>query len=307
MAIIRNVADAFGNGKDTTRPPKNTVLLDTNGTIVVGQEQDVPTYVYDAAESLSGAVTDINVWSRRLREDEMAAISGCLTRGKGDILDWDTSDFEIGLDSSISEMELIDTCDIVPRSYFMFPSQLQFTKGVRLCRAFGGEMAAPKNLEEQVVVHSLAEKSKELCSHDGDPLTWLGLQRNNTDDTWHYLNSKEDVTFFNWAEGQPDKEEEENCIVLKGYPFQGAWADQSCRETYKVCVLCALEMPVLLRSFLPLTHLHPESTGDVRVIHLIDLATFPPVLKCAPCRCVFDPSRECSPAPAVMVDSYTSP
>ncbi|KAK8397124.1 hypothetical protein O3P69_004662 [Scylla paramamosain] len=78
--------------------------MDADGTIVLGQDQDAPADVYDAAESLSGAVTDLNVWSRRLRGDEMAAISGCLTRGKGDVLDWDTSDFEIGLDCSITEV-----------------------------------------------------------------------------------------------------------------------------------------------------------------------------------------------------------
>ncbi|XP_045107747.1 uncharacterized protein LOC123502647 [Portunus trituberculatus] len=97
----KNATNTFGNDKDKTRASRNTVLMDTDGTIVLGQDQDAPADVYDAAESLSGSVTDMNVWSRRLRGDEMAAISGCLTRGKGDVLDWDNSEFEIGLDCSI--------------------------------------------------------------------------------------------------------------------------------------------------------------------------------------------------------------
>lgn len=53
----------------------------------------------------------------------------------------------------ISQMEvkLTETCDVFPLPYFMFPSQLQFTQAVGLCRAVGGELAVARNLEEQQV------------------------------------------------------------------------------------------------------------------------------------------------------------
>lgn len=53
-SCLQNISNTFGNaGKGTaSRPLRRTVLLDTDGTIVLGQDQDAPADVYDAAESL---------------------------------------------------------------------------------------------------------------------------------------------------------------------------------------------------------------------------------------------------------------
>lgn len=57
----------------------------------------------------SGEMTDLNVWSRRLEEQELADISGCRTRGHGDLLDWDTADFELGQDASSVSLRALYT------------------------------------------------------------------------------------------------------------------------------------------------------------------------------------------------------
>ncbi|KAK8378891.1 hypothetical protein O3P69_009551 [Scylla paramamosain] len=92
---------SYGSTNSTATERDRVVLMDTDGSIVLGQDQDAPADVYDASQSLSGAVTDLNVWSRRLGGDEMASISGCFLRGRGDILNWETANFEIGQDSSL--------------------------------------------------------------------------------------------------------------------------------------------------------------------------------------------------------------
>lgn len=60
--------------------------------------------VHDLVFSPSGGVTDLNVWSRVLQDDEMAAVTGCEERPQGDVLDWDKAEFELGEDTSLVRM-----------------------------------------------------------------------------------------------------------------------------------------------------------------------------------------------------------
>lgn len=48
-------------------------------------------------------------------------------------------------------MDLEETCQVVPLPYFMFPDKLQFSDAVSLCAAFGGDVAAPRDAQEQEV------------------------------------------------------------------------------------------------------------------------------------------------------------
>ncbi|KAK3875259.1 hypothetical protein Pcinc_019858 [Petrolisthes cinctipes] len=223
------------------------VFLDVDGTIVLGQDQDAPADVYDVTQSFSGELTDLNVWSRRLEEQELADISGCRTRGHGDIIDWDTADFELGSDVSKVEVDLAVTCNVVPLPFFMFPDKLQVSDALSLCAAFGGDVVTPRNAQEQEVVYKLGEENKDQCAKEGGPLMWLGITDDAEKGVWRYYSSGENVNYTNWAPGQPNGLSLENCAVLKGETFLGGWSDQSCKKSYKVCVLCSLKMPVFLR------------------------------------------------------------
>ncbi|KAG0713669.1 hypothetical protein GWK47_015700 [Chionoecetes opilio] len=97
------------------------------------------------------------------------------------------------------------------------------------------------------VAYGLAMVSRGRCSMEGEPLTWLGITKDETANTWRYHGKGRNVTFFNWAPGQPNGDDLDECVVMKGNSFKGGWADHSCRKSYKVCVLCTLPMPVFLR------------------------------------------------------------
>ncbi|XP_071521221.1 uncharacterized protein [Panulirus ornatus] len=232
---------------DSVASSTSTVLMEPGGTIVLGQDQDAPADAYDATQSFSGAVTDVNVWSRQLSDQEMMNITSCRTRGHGDVLDWNTAVFEIGDDSSQREEPVNETCDIFPQPYFMFQDKLQFSSAARLCKAFGGELATPMDAAEQEVVYSLAQRSSHVCTQGGGALMWLGITDEDTEGSWRYFNNQEPVQYLNWAQGQPNGQRIENCAVIKGETFQGRWVDQSCRKSFKVCTLCRVPMPVFLR------------------------------------------------------------
>ncbi|XP_042220632.1 uncharacterized protein LOC121865361 [Homarus americanus] len=225
----------------------DSALMDVNGSIVLGQDQDAPADVYDAAQSFSGAVTDVNVWSRKLEDQELANISGCRTRGHGDVIDWDQATFEIGADSSEVEMLISESCNIFPRPYFTFTDKLEFNDAAGLCQAFGGELTTPKDAQQQEVVYKMAQETIKICSSEGGPLMWLGITDQHSEGNWHYLRSNTDVSYVNWAPGQPNGGTSENCAVMKGETFEGQWTDQSCRKSFKVCTMCSIRIPVFLR------------------------------------------------------------
>ncbi|XP_068246271.1 uncharacterized protein [Palaemon carinicauda] len=195
----------------------------------------------------NGAVADVNLWSRLLSDQEMAAISGCQSRIPGDVIDWDTAQWTIGPDASQTEEPLKDTCDLNPAPYFMFPVKVQFLDAVRLCKAFGGEIATPRNPQEQELVYQLAEKNSQLCAKDGGALTWLGITDEIKEGEWKLRSNDTRITYFNWGKGQPNGKTIENCAVMKGNTHKGQWADQQCRKSFKVCVMCFLRLPVFIR------------------------------------------------------------
>ncbi|XP_068246671.1 uncharacterized protein [Palaemon carinicauda] len=233
---------------DGTFTPEGEVLMREGGTIVLGQDQDAPLSDFDATQSFSGAVADVNLWSRLLSDQEMAAISGCQSRIPGDVIDWDTAQWTLGPDASqVSNLPLKDTCDLNPAPYFMFPVKVQFLDAVRLCKAFGGEIATPRNPQEQEVVYQLAEKSSQLCAKDGGALSWLGITDEIKEGEWMLRSNDTRITYFNWGKGQPNGKTIENCAVMKGNTHKGQWADQQCRKSFKVCVMCFLRLPVFIR------------------------------------------------------------
>nr|XP_045595897.1 uncharacterized protein LOC123756697 isoform X1 [Procambarus clarkii] len=226
---------------------RDTPFMDVDGTIVLGQDQDAPAAVYDSTQSFSGEVTDVNVWSRHLSQQEMVNITSCKTRLQGDVLAWDSAQFEIGTDSSETTLPLTETCNIVPEPYFMFLDKLQFLDAVRLCRAFGGELTTPRDDLQQKAVYTLAESNRRVCGEEGGPLMWLGITDQHSEGNWRYISTNTNVSYFNWAQGQPNGRTMENCAVIKGETFKGRWVDQSCRKSLKVCTLCTLNTPVILR------------------------------------------------------------
>ncbi|KAK7026755.1 hypothetical protein SK128_003071, partial [Halocaridina rubra] len=162
------------------------MLMLPNSTIALGQDQDSLAGNFDASQSFSGAISDVNMWPRLLTDEEMPNITNCNERIAGDLINWDADTWSIGEDSSEVNMTLHETCDISPLPYFMFPDKLKFTDAAGLCKAFGGELTTPKTAEEQEVVYNMALKNTAYCAKDGGALMWLGITDESNESVWRY-------------------------------------------------------------------------------------------------------------------------
>jgi len=70
-------------------------VINTNGILVIGQDQDSFGGGFVASQSYIGELTDLNVWNRVLTANEILKLSRSCHGGRGNVKKW--SDFKVGL------------------------------------------------------------------------------------------------------------------------------------------------------------------------------------------------------------------
>ncbi|XP_078279102.1 C-reactive protein-like [Rhinoraja longicauda] len=72
------------------------LVVKGSGTFIIGQEQDSVGGGFDINQSFVGEMTDVDMWDRVLKPNDIKLISqGCFTDG-GNIIDWDLTPFTSG-------------------------------------------------------------------------------------------------------------------------------------------------------------------------------------------------------------------
>ena len=74
-------------------------MINTNGILVIGQEQDSFGGRFDATQSYVGELTDLNIWNRVLDAREVSSLSKSCHGGRGNVKKW--SDFKVGLGGDV--------------------------------------------------------------------------------------------------------------------------------------------------------------------------------------------------------------
>ena len=79
---------------------KNSQVIDTDGILIIGQEQDFRGGGFDADQSYIGELTDLNIWNIVLGVSEVHHLSKSCHGGRGNVKKW--SDFKVGLRGDVS-------------------------------------------------------------------------------------------------------------------------------------------------------------------------------------------------------------
>jgi len=83
------VSQAKGSGLKTGH------VINTNGILIIGQEQDWFGGGFDATQNYIGELTDLNMWNRVLDASEISNLSKSCHGGRGNVKKW--SDFKVGI------------------------------------------------------------------------------------------------------------------------------------------------------------------------------------------------------------------
>ena len=185
-----------------------------------------------------GQLTDLNIWSVILDDDDIKSLHSCRTIAKvPDILNWKNANLVIGPEIMVTEEEthpcnqhVIDDREVM--IYTVDVPMVPEKRGVRMCKALGGVMEAPKNEEEMRLLDETFTQTKECYG------IWVPIYKTESE-TWidDYFES---VSYAPWVKGQPNggKKFEKCAAIFKENDGTGLY-DANC--DISICIYCTLK------------------------------------------------------------------
>lgn len=179
------------------------------------------------AVSFIGNVTQFNVWSGILSEDELNDLASCKSSAVGDSVSWEE---EWTLQNAVQyDLDLSDLCSKeVSPEYQVFPA-MNYAESRHVCKALGGTLPTPNNTTDANHMYRLADKRRKNCKY-----TWIGVTDEREEGVWRKEQSGPITPNLPWAFGEPNGQQYENC---GGLDLEGV-IDDDCRA--KRCPLCSV-------------------------------------------------------------------
>ena len=203
-----------------------------------------------------GALTDLNIWSRVLAQQDLQDWMWCRSEEAGDLVSWETSELDItgGLNLTNIEREEIclNTHNSNKKNYLSFNSIKNLDETVDFCQKIGGQIAVAWDRE----IFLAMNKSFSGVSCQEKNGFYLGFTDLQVEGQWVDVNTGAPMTWQAWRTGEPNNYGgNEGCAVdLKG---RGEFDDIICSSTY--CSICEVET---LRQTYQLTGVCEESQVD---------------------------------------------
>lgn len=129
-----------------------------------------------------GEVSDFNMWDRTLTVDEMIGFTTCSNKLKGNMVNWDYSDWKVE-NMTVTDVDYDEIC-IPPRpGHVLFPEKRGFPSLTSICHQMRGLPAVIKNQETQHQMTEIASKIPE-CLYDERPTYWAGWTDAKEEGVW---------------------------------------------------------------------------------------------------------------------------
>ena len=152
------------------------------------------------SHSFFGRLTDVNIWSRSLTEEEVAAWTLCHDSGGGDLVDWRTATWGArGLKEVQVERE--EVCrERTDSGLKVSDNKRNFDDSLHFASLLGGEIAvASSNTTMQKMINLLANQS-EACGKR----FFTGYSDRQEEGRIVNINTGEEITWNVWIPGEPN-------------------------------------------------------------------------------------------------------
>ncbi|XP_023333066.1 uncharacterized protein LOC111704908 [Eurytemora carolleeae] len=223
--------------------------------------------IFSGYMSMYGKVTDMQIFSRILTDEEMMEITGCKVSMQGDVISWENTAWMLVGRKQISEREVVDfettVCKMSTTSLIFIPVKLTYIPGTEnMCRKMSGHPAAFQTQEEfrdliifindQRILNSVCS-TQLLDSNKSEFRAWVGINDLIEEGIWRNSFTGEQVNYLNWLPNRPfTGGEKYNCMELVAETIttnssislisEGKVADSEC--SYTSCPVCRLEQTV---------------------------------------------------------------
>ncbi|XP_071530816.1 uncharacterized protein [Panulirus ornatus] len=210
--------------------------FETNGTLIIGQEQDSLSGGFDSTQILRGDISQIDLWGRRLSGREVARMAQCLSSPSGDIFSSSSAKFEVFGDIKETRVPLEQLCSHQPR-YTVFPEERTFSASTKLCRLFNASQAVPTSGTENQILHQEIQPYFNICVPTASWKIWIGVTDVLKDGEWLNDHTQERVTYLNFSTLYPVSSSLTNCAEMM---VNGYWTVDMCEV--KRCTVCHTEV-----------------------------------------------------------------
>ena len=129
--------------------------VDSFDQILLGREEEV----LDSRLTHSGQITDFNIWSKVLLNEEMVEWTKCNKNMNGDILNWNIATWII---TNMVEYDFGDVTKLCKRQDFelvRMPNLWSQSRAINVCRRFKGSLNVISNEYEQEQILSLMDEN----------------------------------------------------------------------------------------------------------------------------------------------------
>ena len=153
------------------------------GEWFLGQDQDELGGSFEKQQSLSGILSNINIWSRILTDKEVERMSKCFDSPLGDVVNWNEANWELNNVKRI-DLDTSDFCiDFPDKNYFMFPERRSLESGYEVCHKLGGSVSNPLDKTENDLLTQLGDQFYDVCEakEQSGKTLWIGIQRDEAE------------------------------------------------------------------------------------------------------------------------------
>ncbi|XP_023320474.1 uncharacterized protein LOC111695386 [Eurytemora carolleeae] len=216
--------------------------------------------------STYGKVTDMQVFSKILSEDELRNITGCIVSMEGDIVSWKYSNWKLIGAKKTSSVEILDwtndVCKSANYSIHLIPIKRSNQPwGAHTCSKLSGRQLTydtKEDFDDIVKYLSSSRFQNSSCSAQDkngyNTGVWFGTNDEDEEGVWRHFHNKKQITYLNWLPGRPYLGSHEyNCIRLHAsytatnstysQVIDARILDSECNG-YDMCTACIVDYPV---------------------------------------------------------------
>ncbi|XP_063873882.1 uncharacterized protein LOC135107681 isoform X1 [Scylla paramamosain] len=187
---------------------------------------------WDKASSYSGQLSQVNLWSRALTKQEVAALAECRQTLEGNLIAWEGPWDTFG-NVTLTEEPIDKLCqEASGTDYFVF-TDFTAPAAFQVCEGLGGYVPTPESRGEYETIVQAVDNYLKNNGRECKPF-WAGITDNQEEGVWTLVKHMSKLE-PPWAVDEPDGSNLENCAVVEG-PLK--MADARCDE--QQCVVCAV-------------------------------------------------------------------
>ena len=210
----------------------NTLLvIPMNGSLILGQEQDILSGGFDVNEILRGSLSLFTIFDKILSIKDIRDMTACKSNFMTSAFAIENLPFEI---MNVSETLVSSEIFCEKENAIIFFSRIDtLAKSLDICRNTVGSIYVPTTEKEN---NALFVSSTMICDATLRPNIWLGISDQQEENVWRKFsdNSITNVTFF--KHNYPNGHYTENCICMG--PKTPNWNDIRCSMAWPSCIPC---------------------------------------------------------------------